>query len=48
MDLAAVLGIAKREDDATDAVKHALALYEEKGNVVLTRVARGSMQDPAS
>jgi hypothetical protein len=47
MDLAAVLGIARREDDPGDAAQHALALYEEKGNVVMARVARNSMQDPA-
>jgi tetratricopeptide (TPR) repeat protein len=46
MDLATVLRIAEREGDAAEAVQHAFALYEEKGNVVMTGVARGLLHDP--
>jgi tetratricopeptide (TPR) repeat protein len=40
LDLAGVLQLAGRSRDATDAARHALALYDQKGNLVLARKAR--------
>jgi hypothetical protein len=47
MDLAAVRRLAQREHDASEAVREALRLYERKGNVVSTRLARGLLQNVA-
>ena len=40
MDLAEVLRLAGREDESTPVVEQALALYEQKGNVVGAERAR--------
>ena len=43
MDLADVLTAAERPDEAMDAAKEALSLYESKGNLVSADKARGAL-----
>lgn len=45
-DLGEVLRLADRSQEATAALKEALALYEEKGNVVETGRLRGLLAEP--
>jgi len=46
LDLAEVLRAADKPDDARAAVERALALYEQKGNVVSASAARASLAQP--
>src|SRR5439155_7478465 len=44
-DLAEVLELAARRDEAAVEVEKALALYERKGNIVMTERCRASLQE---
>jgi Flp pilus assembly protein TadD len=45
MDLAAVLEAAGRSEEAADALKEALSLFERKGSVVMADRARARLRD---
>jgi tetratricopeptide (TPR) repeat protein len=45
MDFAAVLELAGRNEEAADALKEALSLFERKGNVVMADRARARLRD---
>jgi hypothetical protein len=45
MDLAEVLGLAGRSQEAAEAIHEALKLYDQKGNLVLAAKARSLLSE---
>ena len=47
MDLAEVLRLSSRNDDAREALRHAFGWYESKGNVIMVGTVEALLYQPA-